>query len=267
MGRDIAGFARKIGGPDRFVRFLRVLGGAAVNPRRVGQVTRSELAADQLASRGDRFGRDRHTVGSHIGDEPHCLTGELDALVEPLRDLHRPVGRQPELAGRLLLQGRGRKGRERVAADLPAVDLGDRKARCSQDRVCGRPRLGLAVEIEALEALAVEVGQPRRKGLAGFCLELDFDGPVFAGLERLDFGFPLADQAQRDGLDAAGRAAAWKLAPQHRRQREADEVIERAAGEIGLDQLAVDLARASERIEHRVLGHLVKDHPLDVEML
>ena len=46
MGGNVGGLARQIGGPDRFMRFLGVLGGAAVNRRRVREVAWSELAAD-----------------------------------------------------------------------------------------------------------------------------------------------------------------------------------------------------------------------------
>ena len=38
MAGNVGGPARQIGGPDRLVRLLRVLSGAAVNPRRVRQV-------------------------------------------------------------------------------------------------------------------------------------------------------------------------------------------------------------------------------------
>ncbi len=165
------------------------------------------------------------------------------------------------------MQSRGREGRERVSSDLPAIDVGDGECRRPKDCVGRSACLGLGVEIEAVEALAVEVSQPRGKGLTGFRLELDLDGPVFAGLERLDFGFPLADQAQGYRLDTARRTAAWKLAPQHRRQCETDEIIQRPAGEIRFDELAVDLAGPAERFEHRVLGHFVEDDPFDVEML
>ena len=136
-----------------------------------------------------------------------------------------------------------------------------------QDRVGGVARLRLAVEIEAVELLAVEMRQPRREAVAGFGLELDLDRPVFARLERLDLGFALADQAQRDRLHAARRAAARQFAPQHRRQREPDQIIERAARQIGLDQLGVDLARVAEGVEHRVARHRVEHDALDVDIL
>ena len=65
--------------------------------------------------------------------------------------------------------------------------------------------------------------------------------PVFARDEVLDFELAVADEAQRHRLHASGRARARQLAPQHRRQGEADEIVERAAGEIGVDQRLVDL--------------------------
>ena len=74
--------------------------------------------------------------------------------------------------------------------------------------------------------------------------ERGLDGPVFVGLEGLDLGLAVAHEAQRHRLHAAGRAGARQLAPQHGREREADEIVERAAGQIGLDQRRIDLARA-----------------------
>ena len=136
-----------------------------------------------------------------------------------------------------------------------------------EDRVGGGARLGFAVEIEAVELLAVEMRQPRGEAVARLGLELDLDRPVFARLERLDLAFALADQAQRDRLHAAGRAAARQFAPQHRRQRESDEIVEGAAREIGVDQFAVDLARVTECVEHGVARHLVEDDALDVDIL
>jgi hypothetical protein len=43
-------------------------------------------------------------------------------------------------------------------------------------------------------------------GLEGLfvLLEVRGDGPVFLGLEPADLVFPLADQAERHGLDPAG---------------------------------------------------------------
>ena len=93
--------------------------------------------------------------------------------------------------------------------------------------------------------------------------QLGDDRPVFLGDEFLDFQFAVADEPQRDRLHAAGRARARQLAPEHRREREADQIIERAAGEIGIDQRGVDGARMLHRLGHRLLGDRVEDDALD----
>src|SRR5262249_49079452 len=129
----------------------------------------------------------------------------------------------------------------------------------------GGARRALVAEVELVELLALEVGEARLEGLARGGAELGLDSPVLAGAEGLDLGLALADEAQRHRLDAASRAAAWQLAPRHRREGEADQVVEGAAGEIGLDQLAVELPRAAEGVEDSVLRHLVKDDALDVD--
>ena len=64
-------------------------------------------------------------------------------------------------------------------------------------------------------------------------------------------------------MHAAGRARARQLAPEHRRQVEADQIVERAAGEIGVHQRDVDVARIAHGIEHGRLGDGVEDDALD----
>ena len=54
-------------------------------------------------------------------------------------------------------------------------------------------------------------------------------------------------------LHAARRARARQFAPQHRRQREAHQIVERAARQIGIDQRPIDLPRVLHRLEHRRL--------------
>src|SRR5262249_13321611 len=151
---DIRGLPVEIRRTDRFMGLLGVLSRAAVDPRRVRQVTRPEIAADEMAGGGYRFARGPDPVRPAIGDQPNRPATEIDSLVEPLRDPHRAACRQSELAGRLLLQGRGGEWRERVAADLAAVDFGDGKTRSPQNCIRRRPRFGLGIEIEAVETFA-----------------------------------------------------------------------------------------------------------------
>ena len=86
-------------------------------------------------------------------------------------------------------------------------------------------------------------------------------------LEDLDLGLALADQAQRHRLHAAGRAAARQLAPQHRREGEAHQIVERAARQVGVDQRLVEVARMGDGVEHRLLGDGVEGDALDVDAL
>src|SRR3546814_10374602 len=108
------------------------------------------------------------------------------------------------------------------SSDLAGLDGGDRGL--------GGTRVA---EVQAVELAAVELGEAggERPALAG--AEIGLDAPVLLGAELLDLGLALADQPQRHRLHAAGRARPRQLAPEHRRQREADQVVERPARQIG----------------------------------
>ena len=81
--------------------------------------------------------------------------------------------------------------------------------------------------------------------------------------EFLDFEFAVANKPQRHRLHPARRAGAGQFAPQHGRQGEADQVIERPARQIGVDQGLIDGARMRHRFGHRLLGDGVEHHALD----
>ena len=79
--------------------------------------------------------------------------------------------------------------------------------------------------------------------------ELGADAPVLARLERLDLLLALHDHPQRGRLHAAGGQAALHLAPQHRGQVEADQVVQRATRLLGVDQLPGDLPDGEPKLE------------------
>jgi hypothetical protein len=58
--------------------------------------------------------------------------------------------------------------------------------------------------------------------------------------------------------------APGSLRHKHGREREADEIIERAAREIGVDQFLVDLAGMGDGVHHGRFGHRVEHDPLDM---
>ena len=111
---------------------------------------------------------------------------------------------------------------------------------------------------------------PTRRAVNGASaarLQMGDDRPIFARDEFLDLQLAVADDAQRHRLHAPRRARARQLAPQHRREVEADEIVERAAGAIGVDQRLVDLARMAHRLGDRVLGDGVEDDAVDALVL
>src|SRR5205085_619431 len=103
-----------------------------------------------------------------------------------LSDAHRPARAKAELARGFLLQGRGGERRKRVAADFAMLDRGDGEIAGGEDRISGGTGFRFAIEVEAVELFAVEMGQARGEAFAGLGLELDLDRPVFARAERLD---------------------------------------------------------------------------------
>ena len=255
-----------VGRADRLMGLLRVLGARPEPVGAGGNVGRPVLGLDQPAHRLARLVGEVDAVRAHIGDQPHGLAAEIDPLVEPLRAAHGPGRAEPELARGFLLQRRRGEWRLRVAPDLFLLDRRD--AVCVTLDLAHRRRRGLLVgNVVAAQLGAVQMGKPGRDGRLSRGQELGLDRPVFARPEDLDLGFPLADQAERDRLNPPRRAGARQLAPQHRREREADEVVERAPREIGVDQPLIEIARVAERFVDRGLGDLVKHHPLDVDIL
>src|SRR3569832_2582619 len=125
------------------------------------------------------------------------------------------------------------------AVDLEAAGV-DRRDRTVGSRLVLEPKL--------VEFLAIEVRQPRGE-VSRIGAQIGIDGPIFFRLESLDLEFASDLEPERDRLHAARRARARKLAPQDGGEREADEIIESAAREIGIDQLFVDLAWMLDGLE------------------
>ena len=260
----IARPAGDIGRADGLVRLLGVLGLGLVHAGRVRHVGGAVFAPDQVATRENRLARHVDGIGPHIGDQADGLAANVDAFVEPLRHLHGAFGAEVELARGLLLQGRSGERRRRVAARLLAFDLGDGEGGVADGlhRAGGR---GLVAEGQLIQLDAVEMGQLGDQGLVGGGAECGLYGPVFIGAEGFDFRLPIANQAQRHRLYAARRAATGKLAPQDGRQGEADQVIKRAARQVGVDQFAVKLARIAHGLQHRAPGDFVEDDPFHID--
>ena len=127
--------------------------------------------------------------------------------------------------------------------------------------------LGARSDVEPLDLLSIGPDEARLEGLAARCRERRNQRPVFVRNELLDFQLAVGDQPQCDRLHPAGRACARKLAPEHRREREPDEIVERTARPVGIDQSSVDRARMLHRIHDGLLGDGIEDDALDLLVL
>ena len=256
--------AAHVGRPDRLVRLLGVLGPGLIGARLLRQIAVAVDLRDLPPARVQRLARELHAVGAHVGDQADRVAVQIDALEQALGGAHGALGAEAELARRLLLQGGGGERRRRVTLDLLLLDAVDLEG-ARLDRGDGAPGVRLRGDVELVQLLAVEQSEAGLEGRVPGRGERRLDGPVFLRPERLDLVLALADQAQRHRLHAPGRARAVELAPQHRRQGEADQVVERAARLIGVDQAIVQVARLAHRLEHRALGDLVEHHPPDAD--
>ncbi len=238
---QLFGRRRHVGRADAFVGFLRVLGLVLVHPRGFRDVSGAKAAADFVARGHDRLGRHVDAVGPHIGD--------VAGLIQPLRRLHRHLGAHAELAAGLLLKGRGHEGREGVAAGGLRFHRRNRQGSGSDSLHGDFGRCG-GRNVEFLQFAAAQNGKLRLKLLPARGDQQGFDRPVFLGTEGLDLHLAFDDQTQHDRLHPPGRPRARQLAPEDGRQGKAHQIVQRAAGEIGLDQRLIHLTGFGHRLGH-----------------
>ena len=244
------------------MRLLRVLDLPLVAARLRRDVVGAEQGRHLLARGGERRLRQRRRVGAHVRD--------VAVLVQALREPHRRLRGEAELAARLLLQRRGHERRARAADIRLPLDAGDLERRALEP--VGEPARRLLVELARLaaqlpvgpevaagrHALPVEGDEPR---LEAFRIEGRDQVPPRGGAERHPLALALDDEARRDRLDAAGRESAHDLLPEHRRDLVAVEPVEDPPRLLRVDEPFVDVARLVERPVDRVARDLVEDHP------
>ena len=241
-------------GPDTLVGFLRVLGLVLVHPRACGQVITAEPILDRIPRGHDRLGGHVDPVGAHIGD--------VARLIEALGGRHGLARAHAEFAAGFLLERRGHEGRRGVARGGLGLDRFHRQSAAlhGADGHLGPHRIR---QIEFLELLARKADKAGVKLLPARILQPRRDRPVFLCPERLDLHLALDDEPQADRLHAPRRFRPRQFAPENRREVEPHEIIERAAGQIGLDQGGVDLARVSHRLCDGRLGDGVESDAAD----
>ena len=244
----------KVGRADRLVGFLRVLRLGFVVARLFGQVVPAVAVRDRLARIGNRAGVHLHPVGPHVGDRTRLIQG----LGHP----HGVAGGKAQLPRRFLLQRGGGERRIGIAPGRLRLDLLDPEGRRFHQGL-GAQRDAFLAKAQLVELLALEAHQPCGKFRPAL-LQPGNDRPVFLRAECLNLALALDDQTQRDRLHPARALGAGQLAPQHRGQREAEQVVQRAAGKVGVDQVLIQFARAGHRLGHGLLGDRVEGDALDV---
>ena len=209
---------------------------------------------DDVARLAHRHAGHRRRVGPHVGDQPDLALGRLDTLIQPLGDRHRALRAERQLAAGLLLEGRRGERRRRRSLLGADADLADDRMRFAQGRdvPLGRGLVGQS------QRLAVDPDQLGGERVARGGREDGLDRPVLTRREGFDLALALDDEPDGDRLDAAGRQPATDLARQQRAQRVADEPVDDAACLLGVDEVAVDVARVRERLADRRLGDLAE---------
>ena len=218
LPRDLGGRAEHVAGrADRLVSLLRVCDRALVPARLGGHRLRPVLARRVRARRLQRRVGQRHRVGAHVGDVP--------VLVQALGEAHGRLGREAQLAARLLLECRRPERRGRAARVRLLVDLADRErpaaeavgelsgARLVEHEDLGAGRAVLAEVATLRDAPSIHGDQP---GLERPGLEGAEHVPVVGGDEPHPLALALDHEPGGDGLHPAGRQARHHLLPEHR---------------------------------------------------
>ena len=261
---EVVGVAGNRRRTDGLVRLLRVPGLGLENSCFVRHVPWAVTLRDDLADFVERDCRQRHGVGTHVGDQADvAFAGEFDAFIKTLGRAHRALRIETELARSFLLQRRSRERRRRITPTL-LLRNGQRR----QLAACGVKdgSLDIAGRAFVLEAellyLVTFVGNQAGYERLLVLADVGLDRPVLAGLERFDLELAFDDHAECRALYAAGRKTGLDLLPEQRRKVETDEIIQRASRLLCADEIIGDIARMVDGFLHRMLRNLVKHDPV-----
>ena len=115
-------------------------------------------------------------------------------------------------------------------------------------------------KVELIQLFASQADQARVEGLTARRLHQGLNGPVFLVAKRFDFHLALYNDAQANRLNAASRFRTGQFAPQNWGKIETDQIIQRAAGQISLDQRLIDLTGIGHRVHNGSFCDRVEHH-------
>ena len=262
--------------PNAFVSFLRTRGFCGILFRRIRQIVFAEMLDDRFTSGCDRFLRQRHRIGTHVGD--------IAVFIQSLRRAHGLTRAHAEtIAGSLLQCGRSKRW-NRTATVRLRFHRRDGK-RCKSQRLrnrgslrliqlhdlvlrAGRSQLAISTEILGTRQttptkrhhtrikrniIAIGIRRFQRCG----------DIPIRSTHERHTFALALHDQTRGDGLHTTRGKTRPNLAPQHRRKLVTVQAVQNTAGFLGIDHVVVNVASIVKRRFDGFLRDFVEHHALD----
>ena len=115
------------GRTDGLMGFLRVLGLRLVEVGLFRHDILAILTGNHLANFAKSILRQRHRIGSHVGNQALIAATGIDTFIQLLGDAHGALGGIAQATGRLLLQCRGDKRWLGTAAALALGDPRDRE--------------------------------------------------------------------------------------------------------------------------------------------
>ena len=205
----------------------------------------------------------------------------MAVFVEPLRNAHRPLGAEPQLAAGFLLQRRSHEWRVGAAgvglllhrghgqrSTLQAGGQGVGRCLVEHQYLGGLADHAQGVEVTSgRDAHTVDGNQAGgeagrgggRVGHAG--IQFSQDVPVRGAAEGHPLPLALHDDPRRDRLHPTGRQLGGDLLPQDRTDLVAVQAVQDAARLLGVDQVDVKITRVLGGRPDRRLGDLVEYHP------
>ena len=98
--------------------------------------------------------------------------------------------------------------------------------------------------------------------LAAAFVAVEMHRPIFLRFKGADFVFAFANQTQGGTLHTARAQTAADLFPQQWREVETDQIVQRTAGLLCINQIHFDFARVGDGVEHGVFGDFVEHDTL-----
>ena len=249
------------------MRFLGVLGLGLVDLGMIRQRLGAEVTRDQLAHLGHGVFGKRHRVGTHIGDQADIAlaTRAIRLRTNPARCFMVRLVEKPSLRAascckvEVVNGGAGRRLRSLLPTSLTvrrpwAASFSAARAAIAS---CSLVRSNCS-NFLPFNLVRRAVKSPSAWRSSASTVQYSRATKASISSSRSD------DHAQGGALHAAGRKSALHLAPKHRREVEADQVVQRTARLLGVDHVMRKLARLGHGGLDRLGRDLGEHHAVQV---